>query len=379
MIAASSPRRSCCAASCVSWRVTASRTALGKAAVVGDEDRLRRRHRARPAPADRRRSSADRCCDRRPPASPTGRRSCRCRPCRRRGAWRPRHRHCPGRRSCRPARWSPCRKPAPRSPARRRRDRSRRRPAICAAASTSGLSTPSGDGTAIATRATPATLRRHRVHQHRRGISRRAAGHIEADRADRAISAQPSRTPLRIGVVEIGGQLRPVIGLDPRSAAKRSASSAAGLHCFAAASISAAGTRIVAGVRSSRSRRLVCSITAASPRAAHVGRGSPPPRRRHRPRSRAWRRGTRRKPPRNPGAPLSSLSGIGRLAEALDPAVDLLGAGLERGAVDDEARGDVGDVLDLDQAVGLQGAAGLHQIDDLPRAGPCSAPAPSRR
>ncbi len=38
--------------------------------------------------------------------------------------------------------------------------------------------------------------------------------------------------------------------------------------------------------------------------------------------------------------------------------------GLERGAIDDEARGDVGDVLDLDQAVLLERAARIDEVDD---------------
>src|SRR5580700_474259 len=66
-----------------------------------------------------------------------------------------------------------------------------------------------------------------------------------------------------------------------------------------------------------------------------------------------------------PGVPVSSLSGIGRLAETLDPAGNFLGAGLEGDAVDDEARGDVGDPLDLDEAVGAQRRSRLDEIDDL--------------
>ena len=110
---------------------TAAATASAKSAIVGDEDRLRRACRARPAPADRRRSRRDRCRGRRRPGSRTGRRSCRCRPCRRRGAWRRRHRRCRARRSCRPARWSRCRRRAPPPPARRRCGRSRRRRRCC--------------------------------------------------------------------------------------------------------------------------------------------------------------------------------------------------------------------------------------------------------
>src|SRR5690242_15899143 len=66
----------------------------------------------------------------------------------------------------------------------------------------------------------------------------------------------------------------------------------------------------------------------------------------------------------NPAVRASSLSAIDRLPEALDPAPDLLRPGLQRGAVDNEARADIGNVLDHDQSVRLQSAAGLHQIDD---------------
>src|SRR5580704_10705329 len=69
----------------------------------------------------------------------------------------------------------------------------------------------------------------------------------------------------------------------------------------------------------------------------------------------------------NPGAALSSSSGIGRLAETLDPIGNFRRAGLQCGAIDDEARSDVGDMLDLDEAIGAQGAAGRDEIDDLAR------------
>src|SRR5262245_48304337 len=66
-----------------------------------------------------------------------------------------------------------------------------------------------------------------------------------------------------------------------------------------------------------------------------------------------------------PGAAASSLlGGMGELAEAVDPVADSLRLGLERSAIDDEARGDVGDVLDLDQAVLLQRAPRIDQVDD---------------
>ena len=113
------------------------------------------------------------------------RRPCRCRRCRTRAASPPRRRRCPGRRSCRPRGPSRCRRRAPRSPARRRSANARVTPARCAAASTSGLRTPSGVGTTITISRTPATDRRDRVHQHRRRIRRLAAGHVEADAVER--------------------------------------------------------------------------------------------------------------------------------------------------------------------------------------------------
>src|SRR5438876_1544366 len=68
--------------------------------------------------------------------------------------------------------------------------------------------------------------------------------------------------------------------------------------------------------------------------------------------------------PRRPAVAAAPLAAIDRLAEALDPAADLAGEGLEGGAIDDQPRGYVGDVLDLDQVVGLQRGAGRHQVDD---------------
>src|SRR5262245_7248832 len=66
-----------------------------------------------------------------------------------------------------------------------------------------------------------------------------------------------------------------------------------------------------------------------------------------------------------PGAEASSrLGGTGDLTEAIDPMADALRLGLERGAIDDEARGDVDDVLDLHQAVVFQRAARIDQVDD---------------
>src|SRR4051812_17973142 len=66
-----------------------------------------------------------------------------------------------------------------------------------------------------------------------------------------------------------------------------------------------------------------------------------------------------------PGAEASSLSGdTGDLAKAINPAADPFRLRLERRTIDDEARGDVGDVLDLDQAVFLERAPRIDQIDD---------------
>ena len=51
-------------------------------------------------------------------------------------------------------------------------------------------------------------------------------------------------------------------------------------------------------------------------------------------------------------------------AKTLDPGADLVRAGFEGDAVDDQAGGNLGDDVGLDQAVGFQRAAGLHQVDD---------------
>src|SRR6516225_8575002 len=54
-----------------------------------------------------------------------------------------------------------------------------------------------------------------------------------------------------------------------------------------------------------------------------------------------------------------------RVAKALDPTADLFRSGLQRRSVDDQPRADLGDLLDLDQAVRLQRATGLNKIDDV--------------
>src|SRR5260221_11655841 len=66
--------------------------------------------------------------------------------------------------------------------------------------------------------------------------------------------------------------------------------------------------------------------------------------------------------PRRPAA--AALAAIDRLAETLDPLADLAGERLEGGAVDHQPRGHLGDVLDLDEVVGLQRGAARDQIDD---------------
>src|SRR5712691_5544809 len=53
-------------------------------------------------------------------------------------------------------------------------------------------------------------------------------------------------------------------------------------------------------------------------------------------------------------------------AEPFDPLAELFRAGFQRRPVDNQARGDIGDMFDFDEAVRLQGRAGLHQIDDMP-------------
>src|SRR4051812_17460254 len=68
-----------------------------------------------------------------------------------------------------------------------------------------------------------------------------------------------------------------------------------------------------------------------------------------------------------PGLPVLSRRGMGGAAGAgqpVDPARDLVGPGLQRRAIDTQARADLGDALDLDEAVGLQGGAGRDEVDD---------------
>src|SRR5262249_26072725 len=150
-----------------------------------------------------------------------------------------------------------------------------------------------------------------------------------------------------------------------RSAAKSSASTASGEQLRAAVSISPGEIRNVAGVSSTRSSRAVNSRSAASPLrrtdstiAATAASTS----------AAASRFSARSavNATSNPEAPASSLRGIGGLPETLQPGADLLWPGLQRRAIHDQARGDVGDALDLHQSIRLQGGASLHEIDDAP-------------
>ena len=80
---------------------------------------------------------------------------------------------------------------------------------------TAASSAPSGVGTAMAMRPTPATPRGDRVHQHGARIGGGAARHVEPDRIQRAPArAQPDAG--LVAVVEIGRHQAGVEGLDPR-------------------------------------------------------------------------------------------------------------------------------------------------------------------
>jgi hypothetical protein len=58
-------------------------------------------------------------------------------------------------------------------------------------------------------------LGRQRVHEHRGGIGRGAAGHVEAGGGDRGPALADAQAR-RVGVVEVGGHLAPVVRLDAR-------------------------------------------------------------------------------------------------------------------------------------------------------------------
>src|SRR5882757_1905592 len=148
-----------------------------------------------------------------------------------------------------------------------------------------------------------------------------------------------------------------------RAAAKASASRRAAGTFTAAALRSSSEIRKPAASLSTRSNLAVYSSSATSPRARTSATISDATRSTFSSVSRLRERKAA-KSRSNPGAAASSLSGTGDLAEPVDPVADALGPRLERGTVDDEARGDVGDMLDLDQAVFLQRAAAVDQVDD---------------
>src|SRR6185369_663610 len=142
-----------------------------------------------------------------------------------------------------------------------------------------------------------------------------------------------------------------------RCAAMRSAPTALSEAWRIACSMRSAGRRRPAAVRFSRSKRDVYSRSAASPRAFTSATMAPAAASTFSSAAR-FPATSRSKPRAKSAAPASSLSGTGvglhRLAELADPAVDLDRPRLDRGAVDDEPRGDVGDLLDLDETVFLQ-------------------------
>src|SRR5579859_6191172 len=59
-----------------------------------------------------------------------------------------------------------------------------------------------------------------------------------------------------------------------------------------------------------------------------------------------------------------SLRAIGTLSETFDPPGQLLRPGLQRRAVDDQARTDLGHLFHFHQPIGLQRRAGRDKIDD---------------
>src|SRR4030095_10541689 len=149
-----------------------------------------------------------------------------------------------------------------------------------------------------------------------------------------------------------------------RRAAKTGASRCAGGTFAAAARRSASERRRPAASVSTLSNFLVYSTTAASPRRRTSATMSATTRSTFSSVSRLRPRKAE-KSFSKPGAAASSLlGGTGDLAEAVDPAADPLRLRLQRGAIDDEARGDVGDVLDLDQAVFLERAAPIDEVED---------------
>src|SRR5271169_1257338 len=146
-----------------------------------------------------------------------------------------------------------------------------------------------------------------------------------------------------------------------RRAAKRRAESVRLSQAASAASISDWAMRIFFGVRESLSKRSVYSMTARSPRFRTSARIAATTAFTSAADSRFMAMSFAN-PLSKPGFCASSLSGTGKLlcggAETLDPSLDFLGPGLEGGTVDGEPRGDVGDALDLDEAIRLERGPG---------------------
>src|SRR4051794_11175105 len=149
-----------------------------------------------------------------------------------------------------------------------------------------------------------------------------------------------------------------------RCAAKRSASRCASGTFAAAARRAASPMRKPAISQSTRSNLRVYSSSAASPRARTSATMSATMRSTFWSLSRLRARNAANACSKSGAAASSRLGGTAELAKALDPVPDTVGLGLEGGPVDDEVRGDVGDVLDLDQAVLPERAARIDQVDD---------------
>src|SRR5262245_9459803 len=146
-----------------------------------------------------------------------------------------------------------------------------------------------------------------------------------------------------------------------RCAAMRSAPTALSGAWRIACSMRSAGRRSPPAAKFRRSKRAVYSSSAASPRDFTSATMAPAAASTFS--SAARLPATRRSKARaKSGAAALSLSGTGvrlhRRAELGDPVIDLDRPRLHRGAVDDQARGDVGDLLDFDEAVLLERAAG---------------------
>ena len=119
------------------------------------------------------------------------RRSCRCRPCRKPVSWLPRHRRCPARQSSPPGRWFRRAVSEGGNGLRAADAVDFRNPGQLRGRKDQRIeSSPSGQGTTMTMRSTPATTRRDRIHQDGTRIARHAAGNVKADCLDRG----PTRT-----------------------------------------------------------------------------------------------------------------------------------------------------------------------------------------